>query len=414
MSEQIKPYIIRYQSIEGKQICYFSDTKNIAAVDKLPSISQYRQYTLFKGFDASDDGLRLFANDFDIWVTQLKDSNLPLNIYYEKYFHHSDAVILTFKRLCSGLYENHTLITRIENKYWEMCFNGGLMYCDPQECVSFSYDKSSYYPRILADANFEIPTCEGSEQYLLELPKVLKCGIYRVNIICDDPKFRKIFAFSKNSAYTHYSLRTALKYQYLFNVNIKLIIDKEPNAYIYDNNVTTGDKIFKKWFDTLYKIKQKYPKNKLIKHLLSSLWGQLSNKNCFRQSLEQINNNKLDVGLDMESDYKITKHVVYENREYYELQNNKNPYKNNIRLKPFIVSYGRYLMSDIIMENIKAVVRIQTDSVTFNTSMDDIFRLNYKDMVPEAKSSGLINWENVNKYAKWDDDKKLWVYSGKW
>jgi hypothetical protein len=399
MSNQIKPYIIRYQAVDGKQICYFSDTKNIEVVGKLPSISKYRQYTLFKGYDASDDGLKLFANDFDIWVKQLQDTNLPLNIYYEKYFHHSDAVMLTFKRLCSGLYENHTPITRIENKYWSMCFNGGLMYCNPQECISFSYDKSSYYPRILADSNFEIPICEGSDHHILELPKILKCGIYRVKITCDDENFKKIFAFSKNSAYTHYSLRTALKYQKMFNVDIKLIIDEEPNAYIYDN-VTTGDKIFKKWFDTLYKIKQRYPKNKLVKHLLSSLWGQLSYKNCFRQSLEQINDNQLDVSLAMDSDYMITKHVVYEDREYYELQNNKNPYKNNIRLKPFIVSYGRYLMTDIIMENIEAVVRVQTDSVTFNTSMDDIIKSKYKDMVPEAKSSGLINWENVNKYTK--------------
>jgi hypothetical protein len=57
-------------------------------------------------------------------------------------------------------------------------------------------------------------------------------------------------------------------------------------------------------------------------------------------------------------------------------------------------------MTDIIMENIEAVVRVQTDSVTFNTSMDHIIHLKYKDMVPEAKSSGLINWENVNKYSK--------------
>jgi hypothetical protein len=98
--------MFRYQSVDGKQICYFSDTKKIEALRKLPSISQYRQYTLFKDYDASDDGLKLFANDFDNWIRQLKDSNLPLNNSYDKYFHHSDAVILTFKRLCSGLYEN--------------------------------------------------------------------------------------------------------------------------------------------------------------------------------------------------------------------------------------------------------------------------------------------------------------------
>ena len=92
--------------------------------------------------------------------------------------------------------------------------------------------------------------------------------------------------------------------------------------------------------------------------------------------------------------------MVYDDREYYELQNNKNPYKNNIRLKPFIVSYGRFLMTDIIMENIDAVVRVQTDSVSFNQSMDDVILTKYKDMVPEEKSTGFINWENVNKYSK--------------
>jgi hypothetical protein len=52
-------------------------------------------------------------------------------------------------------------------------------------------------------------------------------------------------------------------------------------------------------------------------------------------------------------------------------------------------------MTDIIMENIDAVIRVQTDSVTFNTSMDHIIQSKYKDMVPEAKSSGLINWEKM-------------------
>ena len=61
-------------------------------------------------------------------------------------------------------------------------------------------------------------------------------------------------------------------------------------------------------------------------------------------------------------------------REYYELQNNKHPYRSSIRLKPFLTSYGRYLMSDVIIENIDAVVRVQTDSVSFNESMNEIKR----------------------------------------
>ena len=269
------------------------------------------------------------------------------------------------------------------------------MYCDPQETESFSYDKSSYYPRMLADPNFEIPTCEGSEHHFKELPKILKCGIYRCQITCKNDDFKKLFAFSKNSAYTHYSLKTALKFKDEYNVSIELIQDDKPNAYIYDH-VTTGDKIFKKWFNVLFSIKKKYPKNKLIKHLMSSLWGSLSYINVFNQTEQQINNNKLDVSIDYEADYTIIKHVISEGREYYKLQNHKNPYKNNIRLKPFLVSYGRYLMTDVINENIDSVIRVQTDSVTFNINMDDIILTKYKDMVFENKSSGLINWINVN------------------
>ena len=133
---------------------------------------------------------------------------------------------------------------------------------------------------------------------------------------------------------------------------------------------------------------------------MSSLWGSLSYINVFNQTEQQINNNKLDVSIDYEADYTIIKHVVSEDKEYYKLQNNKNPYRNNIRLKPFLVSYGRYLMTDVINENIQAVVRIQTDSVTFNENMDDIILTKYKDMLPENKSSGLINWKNVNNYEK--------------
>ena len=177
---------------------------------------------------------------------------------------------------------------------------------------------------MLADPNFEIPICEGSEHYLSELPKILKCGIYRCQITCENDDFKKLFAFSKNMGYTHYSLKTALKYQIEYNVTINLIIDDKPNAYIYEN-VTTGDKIFKKWYDLLFNIKKKYPKNKLIKHLMSSLWGSLSYKNTFRQSAEQINDKNLDVNIDYESDFTIIEHVINGDYEYYKLQNNKNP-----------------------------------------------------------------------------------------
>ena len=69
----------------------------------------------------------------------------------------------------------------------------------------------------------------------------------------------------------------------------------------------------------------------------------------------QINERAYDAGL---SDYTIIKYVAFDDREYYELQNNKHPYRSNIWLK--------LLMNDAIMENIDAVVRVQTNSVSLN------------------------------------------------
>eukprot|EP01038_Epipyxis_sp_PR26KG_P012579 gene12579-16867_t len=396
----MKPYLLRYQTKdEGLHRVYYSDSKTLATLKSLPRLADYRQYTLFNGYDASDEGLLKFAQDFKVWNSQLIN-NPHLSIHYEKYFCHTDAVILTFKRLCFGLFEDHQDISAQENEWWNDCHNGGLMFCEPQKSNSFGYDFSSYYPRILADPKFEIPCSCGLEYHLLELPTInkLQCGIYRVKITSNNNDFRKIFAYSKNNAYTHYSLKTALEHQDQFKINIELIIDDKPNAYIYED-ITSGDKIFAKWFEVLYAIKQDHPKNKLIKHLMSSLWGTLSSSKIIRKTDQQIKDEKLDVGLDNDSHYKIINHVVFEDREFYELQNNRNPYKYNIRLKPFITSYGRYLMSNVALENIDAVIRIQTDGIVFNQNMDHI-TTKYPNIVAEEKTTGMINWINVNKYEK--------------
>ena len=51
------------------------------------------------------------------------------------------------------------------------------------------------------------------------------------------------------------------------------------------------------------------------------------------------------------------------------------------------------------MENIDAVIRIQTDNVVFNENMDSLL-VKYKQLTKEDKTTGLINWKNVNKYEK--------------
>ena len=83
-------------------------------------------------------------------------------------------------------------------------------------------------------------------------------GIYRVDIQCSDNNFKKIFAFSKSNTYVDIYLKFALKHQKQFDVKIELIIDDEPNAYLYDvDSIINTRPIFDNWFNKLNELKSK-------------------------------------------------------------------------------------------------------------------------------------------------------------
>ena len=90
----------------------------------------------------------------------------------------------------------------------------------------------------------------------------LQYGIYKVKITCNDPNFRKLFAFSPKHHYTHYSLQYAYEQSERFNIQFELITDCDHNALVY-NTLVESTKIFKSWFNYLITIKQKFPKNTL-------------------------------------------------------------------------------------------------------------------------------------------------------
>ena len=69
-----------------------------------------------------------------------------------------------------------------------------------------------------------------------------------------------------------------------------------------------------------------------------------------------------------------------------------NPYKYNIRLKPFLLSYSRSVMLDIAMNNHpKEIVRIMVDNIVYKSEIP----FNVNNMSLEKKSTGLINVKNV-------------------
>jgi hypothetical protein len=248
----------------------------------------------------------------------------------------------------------------------------------------------------MSEHNFKMPYKAGTEQQLTGLPSTLELGFYRVKITSDHKNASKVFAFSPNHTYTNTSLRFALDLNedYDMNFKIELIVDDKPNAYIYDNFVR-GNPIFENWIDKLFEIKREFPKNKLIKHLLSSLHGSLSRSNCIYRTSEAIESEGLSVSMGNETDYKIIEYNNYAN-EYYKLQDNKNPYRYPFRLKSFLSSYGRTQIANVALQKIDSVIFLHTDGVAFNKDV----RLNFPRLIVDDKTTGLIEYKHVNKHSK--------------
>jgi len=103
----------------------------------------------------------------------------------------------------------------------------------------------------------------------------------------------------------------------------------------------------------------------------------------------------MNIGLGSDAEYIVIDYITPENGEsYYKLQNAKKPYAYNIRLKPWITSYGRIKTAKIILDHLDDVVRVHTDGVVFNKPKD----LNIEGFIPEKKTTGKIHFKNLNDY----------------
>ena len=216
-------YKIYFQQEDGYFRMFDSETNEITVHKFMPK--KIIAFALFKGYEASDDGIHKFHEDFKLWCKELR-YNKVLSIEYKKYYSHHSAVEMTFKRLCKGKWEHHEHISIEESKWADMCNNGGLMYCKKGISDSYGYDGKAFYPSILASDDFKIPSKQGKEIILEKLPikrADIQCGYYKVRITCDNANFTKIFAFSQQHVYTHLSIRQAMMYKKMFNVSIELI-----------------------------------------------------------------------------------------------------------------------------------------------------------------------------------------------
>lgn len=381
-------------------------TKVFKTVDILPdSINQFEMND--KTYEDIDDkALIKYTDNVVEWrndILYCKTFKMPFD-YFDNSFkvdgkifyrtHHNN--ILTFiKRFINKMYKDFENITLLEESYFLKCNRGGLVYCVKGIHNCYSFDFKFFYPSIMASDHFKIATTEGIETIIKnEIPKKFKYGIYNIKIDSTDINFNKVFRYSSDNYYTHYSLNFCLWYNKTYGNKVTLQI-LTCTALIYNkDDLVSGSKIFSCWYHRLLDLKREFPKNKLVKALGSTSWGALSSTNIIVKTGDEIEQENLNISTDFEGDYFI-KDVTIKNdgTEIYKLINTKKPiYKLNFRLKAFLTDYARIYVAKVALNDIDDVLRIQTDGITYNKPKS----FDYPNFLPDEKKTGNIEWFNVN------------------
>lgn len=411
-------YFIEFKKADGTFRVYDASINQIIDMDYLPYNTTKFKMLSGDGRKPTDEDLLKYAKDFKQWCYELEHNSI-CKIYYSipppRSVFTSDYTNITnkFNLFSKKYYKNHTQITYQEFLWYEACPNGSQQYLKDKnitvEC--YGYDYKSFYALIMA-SELLIPKCEGKEYHLKKLtkyPEKLKHGFYRVKITCDDDDFRKIFTFSKNDTYLNIDLKRAMQYKKRFHVKIELIIDDKPNAYLYrDEDMVMLSSITSEWFGTMTAIRKLYPKNRLIKHMMSSCWSHINAFNKVFKTFEQVELENIEYGTSPDCDYQLWDIKYYPNsdKEYLELVKTDKPYKhNNLRLKPWITAEARNRVSEMALSSLENIVRVHTDAVMYDKPMKF-----YNDgienemIIPEEKTTGRIHWESVNIYYKVDEN----------
>ena len=406
-------YLVFYKDAVNQFHCYYPQTKEYV-IRNTPDYDAHR-FELMSDYSI-DDGikkvLKRYSKDIKVWIKECKEDEY--NIDYlkrykpdSKYYNTIMSMCeQTFNRFCGKWDRQFDEIDKIEGEWIEKCYNAGIMNCKPTEnhIQCYGYDFKSSYLNDLCNITFS--TKKGEEKFLSKLPKKdkLQHGYYRVNIktideednTYEDSTIRMLFSFSKKNVYNEQQLKYALELKEKYKqLKVKLIVDSEPNCYVYkDEDLINGRNVFYRLKKALNEMRTRHPKNKLIKTLGTRLWGCLTKQNIIRKTVQEIEDENINFNTG-EYEFKDQIYNPDNTIKYIEMYPKNKPFKHNMRIKSHITSYGRYKIARVVEDDIKNVIRVQTDNVTFKTEHKE---LECELLQLEAKTTGLIRWENVNHY----------------
>jgi len=88
-----------------------------------------------------------------------------------------------------------------------------------------------------------------------------------------------------------------MRHKKKFDIKIELVQDGSPNCYVYDaKDMVSLHSITDEWFEKLTSLRKVYPKNRLLKHLISTAWGHMNANRTIIKSLEEIQGENIDIG----------------------------------------------------------------------------------------------------------------------
>lgn len=307
------------------------------------------------------------------------------------YRNHSNNIKTFVKKFIKQHYKTFDPIQHFEEDFYLKCNRGGVMYGDIGVYDCWTYDFKFFYPSIMASKDYHIPTKIGTISTIESIPKKFKFGIYNIQIISNDVKFNKVFSFSKDNHYTHYSLNFVLYYNKKFNGDIQMTL-LSSKALIYDETtLTTGYDLFYCWYNRIIELKAEFPSNKLVKKLGSTSWGELQTYKTIVKTEKEIINQNYKISFGFDKDYHIKKITQKSDTDIYHLVPvHSNLYEFPLRLKAFITDFGRVRIAKIALGNIDDVIRIQTDSITYSRNV----KPNITNFVLEKDKTG--TFEIVN------------------
>ena len=319
------------------------------------------EYVIVNDFKYEDDCIEKEYKKYIDSIDALKEATKGVINFYKTGTIKATALKL-FEDLNVALIQPDPL-TELEAKFHDGCLSCGLMYAMDYEGECHSYDDISFYPAIMR-THMQLPHKQGEFKTITQEDfnsmEFKEYGIYH----CEIEGVHKFFMKSKQHYYTSYSVDHAMK----LGLKIKIITDGDVNflAYTADKRVDSSG-VFRKYIDYLFPLKARG--FSLAKSLINILWGALSQKHTEgTYYIDDLNEESGGTLKDYEEICDISN--ISDTVMKVKTRRVDKIFKTNYaRVKSFLTSKGRSVITDKMMPYEDKIVRIHTDGFLSTTKL---------------------------------------------